>query len=329
MQTAENQTVSLRAIDGRLARLRITARHADSADCAAATGALTELLDAAGAGIETEIRASDSAPNAADIAFEAPLPGNAALDGITITRLRSFYPVVRSQLPGLDMALLSAAGPGIDDASLQAACHYARRFGRRLIDVVPPSQSVPQVLEDIDRRLDGWRERYPDLEFATVPVARLVGDLAAGKIKVDIVVAPPVFAGILTEVAGVLSGAAALASETRLEKNVLSVRAAGTDGKVPPVAAIILAAADLLVWLGRLEVSGRIVRGFARTLEYGCHTAEFSVMSPYASKLDAGEFAAVVASKLDDSPRTVELRQPGNEPRNKPAATRHLRIVRN
>lgn len=329
MQTAENPTVSLRAIDGRLAKLQISARHAGSPDSAAAAAALSELLDAAGAGIATEICVSDRAAGAADIVFDAPVPGATALAGITIARLRSFYPVVRSQLPGLDLALLSAKGPAIDDASLDAACLYARRFGRRRIDVVLPSQGVTQALEDIDRRLDGWRQRYPDLDFAAVPVARLVGEFAAGKSVVDVVLAPPGFAEILKEVAKTLCGAAGLATETRFADDIASVCADNGEGGIPPAAAIILGAADLLVWLGRTETSGRIVRSFARTLEYGCHTAEFSVMSPYASKLDACEFAAVVASRLDDSPRTLEIRQPGNELRNKPAASRHLKIVRN
>lgn len=328
MQTAENSTVSLRAIDGRLASLRIVARHADSPDGAAAAAALTGLLDAAGAGISTEIRVSESATDAASIVFEALLPGGVAVDGITITRLRSFYPVVRSQLPGLDLALVAAKGPGIDDASLDAACRYARRFGRRRIDVVAPSQGVTQVLEDVDRRLDDWRERYPELEFATVPVARLIGEFAAGKSKVDVVVAPPVFADILEEVASVLSGAAGLATVSRFENGVVSVSADVVDGDVPPAAALILSIADLLVWLGRADVSVRIVNGWARTLEHGCHTGEFRVMSPYSRKLDACEFATVVASRLNDTPRTLVMRQPGNEPSDRPAASGHLRLVR-
>ena len=327
MQAAEKQTVSLRAIDGRLANLQIVARHADSPASAEAASALIELLDAAGCGISAASRVVENAPTDSHLAFESDLPGIAKLDGITVTRLRSFYPVVRSQLPGLDLALLSAASPAIDDATIDAACLYARRFGRHQIDVVPPSQGVAQVVEDIDRRLDDWRERYPDLEFSTVPVARLIGEFAAGKGKVDVVVAPPVFADILAEVAGVMSGAASLATRSHFDKGRITVSANDKGHDVAPAAGMILGAADLLVWLGRSDASGRLIRGWARTLEHGCHTPEFRVMSPYSSRLDAQEFIAVVGSRLDDTPRTLDLQLPGKPSATKPAPGRHLRLV--
>ena len=101
------------------------------------------------------------------------------------------------------------------------------------------------------------------------------------------------------------------------------------DGDMPDVrpSALILAAADLLVWLCRTDAAGRIVNGWARTLEHGCHTAEFDVMSPYSRQLDADEFAGVVASHLDEQPRALKLRQPGTGTRNPRATGRHLRLV--
>lgn len=91
--------------------------------------------------------------------------------------------------------------------------------------------------------------------------------------------------------------------------------------------AIILAAADLLVWLGRTDAAGRIVNGWARTLEHGCHTAEFSVLSPYSRQLDADEFVSVVTSQLDSMPRSLKLRQPGIHTRRPRATGGHLRLV--
>ena len=99
------------------------------------------------------------------------------------------------------------------------------------------------------------------------------------------------------------------------------------NDEVPPAAAMILGVADLLVWLGRSDVGGRIVNGWARTLEHGCHTKEFRVMSPYSHRLEATEFVAVVASRLNDTPRTLKLRQPGGVQTIQPPAGRHLRLV--
>lgn len=326
MQTAENRTVSLRAIDGRLARLQITARHAAAPDSGAIAAAMTELLGAAGAGIPTAIVTDDSLATATDMAFEAAVPGGALLDGLTVTRVRAFYPVIRSQLPGLDLALISAAGPGIDNATLDAACRYARRFGRRRVDIVPPSQGPGQVVDDINRRLEDWGERYPDLELATVPVATLIGQFAAGRSKADVVVATPVFADIIGEVTSVLSGAAGLVTTTRFAAGTVAVGTSCAGESVTPAAAIILAVADLLTWLGRQDVAGRIVNAWARTLEYGCHTAEFRVMSPYSRQLDGAEFVAVVASRLGDTPRSLKLAQPGTSTERAPAG-RHLKLV--
>ena len=119
------------------------------------------------------------------------------------------------------------------------------------------------------------------------------------------------------------------AAEPELEGIITAEAASYGDDEMPAVrpSTLILASADLLVWLGRPQPAGRIVDGWARTLEHGCHTAEFSVLSPYSRQLDAHEFAEVVASRLGEQPRALQLRQPGAD-RQKPQATgSHLRLV--
>ena len=61
MQTAENQTVSLRAIDGSLARPRITASHDCAPESAALANAIGELLAAAGEAAAAERRLAGDA----------------------------------------------------------------------------------------------------------------------------------------------------------------------------------------------------------------------------------------------------------------------------
>ena len=105
MQTAENQTVSLKAIDGIPAGLEIVAACPASPEATAAAGAVGLLLDAARAGIQC--RADVSLEPGVPVSLGAPAPVGETLDNVTITRFRAFYPVVRSQLGGLDLAVVT------------------------------------------------------------------------------------------------------------------------------------------------------------------------------------------------------------------------------
>lgn len=318
MQTTENRTVSLKAIDGSSAGLEITARCPASAEARSAATAVGRLLDAARAGIRCRTDASTEPGKT--VSLSAPAPAGETLGEVSITRVRAFYPIVRSQLGGLDLAVVTPGdGDDIDAAAVRAAAAYATRFGRSRIHVV-----------DGDIDVDAWQSRYPDLEFIVMPAAKLIGRFAAGRAAAEIVIAPPAFAAIVGEVASALSGAAALTTVTRFSDAGITAGAAmHGDGDAPAVrpSALILAAADLLVWLGRADAAGRIVNGWARTLEYGCHTAEFDVMSPYSRRLDADEFSGVVASYLDEQPRALKLRQPGTDTRQPRATGGHLRLV--
>ena len=326
MQTAENRTVSLRAIDGRLASLSISAVYAEGSDAGPVIASIGQLLDEAGAGIGIRPVAAGGRDTGPEITLTAALPAGVDAPGTTITRLRSFYPIVRTQLPGLDLAVVASVGATVDDASIELACRHARRFGRRRIDVVPSPGTVVPVPGKLDRRLDDWRARFPELEFSVTPVASLLGQFATGKCDAEVIVAPAMFAEILEEVVGILSGAAGLATVYRFDEGRISVGAAKAANSLP-AAALILGVADLLAWLGRVDVSGLIVDAWARTLEYGCHTADFRVMSPYARRLDGSEFTQVVASRLNESPRTLRLIQPGRGRASQQPPGQHLRLV--
>ena len=319
VQTAENRTVSLKAIDGLTAGLEIRTTGPASIEAQAVAAAVGRLLDAARAGMRC--RSDASAAPGAPVSIGAAGPTGESFDGVSITRIRAFYPIVRSKLGGLDLAVVtSERGDSVDPDAIRAAAAYATRFERRRIHVVAG--------DELD--VDALQARHPELDFIVMPVAKLIGRFAAGRNEAEVVVAPPEFATILTEVAGVLSGAATLATVTRFSAAGITVEAASHgDEDMPAVrpSALILAAADLLVWLGRSQPAARIVNGWARTLEHGCHTAEFSVLSPYSRQLDADEFAEVVASRLGEQPRALQLRQPGTD-RQKPRTTgSHLRLV--
>jgi len=319
VQTAENRTVSLKAIDGLQTGIEIRTTGPASVEGQAVAAAVGRILDAARAGIR--YRNDASLEPGAPVSVVASGPTGESFDGTSITRIRAFYPVVRSQLGGLDLAVVTPGhGDAVDTDTIRAAAAYAARFERRRIHLV--------TSDGID--VDAWQARHPELDFVVMPVAKLIGRFAAGRTGAEIVVAPPEFATIVSEVASVLSGAATLTTVTRFSATGITAEAAlHGDGDLPAVrpSALILAAADLLVWLGRADAAGRIVNGWARTLEHGCHTAEFSVLSPYSRQLDADEFAKVVSSHLGEEPRALQLSQPGTELRRPKPAGSHLRLV--
>ena len=70
------------------------------------------------------------------------------------------------------------------------------------------------------------------------------------------------------------------------------------------IASLLLAASDLLGWLGNVDSATRLSDGWRRTLEFGMHTDEFSLQNPCARELAPADFAAAVVERLGERPRT-------------------------
>lgn len=351
MQSLRTQRASLKAIDGSLASIEIVAtRHEDSVRDSAqdALRALGILIQAADAGIPYRM-AAESAHSESDAGrsdersgcrLSATLPGAAGPDGVTITRVRAFDPVMKSRLPGLDAAFVSAgadasAGTGSfgDSAAIDVARRYAHRYGWPRVHVLTDTAD-PRTLTD-DRDVESAPSGLPGTAIELMSAADAVASLAAGNAQMHVIVGDPRVIAIASRVASTLSGAEALVTEIEFAGDVLRARPATLTGAALdaaagglPLSALMLAAAELLPWLNRADAAARILNAWCRTIEFGSHTAEFPVASPCSKLLGTDEFTAAVIERLHEAPRSLRPMLPtGRSGRQRARRAPRLRLV--
>jgi hypothetical protein len=290
------------------------------------------------------------------LGFETKLVNEPRGGSHSITRIRAFDPIIRARLPSLDVAIvtdhptveeagLRAARPtelvpaelGYDEATVDRACRYALRFGRQRVQLLTSSRPSSIDARTVARLLDTFSERYPGLEIETLALTDVVRSFLSGSTSMAVMVAGASAGDVLREMASALSGVPALTTVTCFSGDTIT---AGVDTGCTSVAtttgdqlhkrpsALVLSLADLLVWLGREEAATRILNGWCRTVEHGCHTEELSLMHPGATRLDADELADAVIARLASQPRSLKARFTGSErARPRSRAVPHLHLV--
>ena len=272
----------------------------------------------------------------------------------SVTRIRAFDPLIRSRLQTLDVALVAeepdagelvprassardllAAAPGYSAATVDLACRYASRFGRQSIQLLTGSRPCAVELRATAQLVDTFRERYPELRLEALPVTDVLRRWLSGRASTAVIVAAPEARDVLFETAGALSGAPGLVTATHFSGDSLcagtSAGLAGAEHDGQPAvqpSALLLSLADMLIWLGREQSANRIVNGWCRTLEYGCHSQDFRLVRPDARCLDADGLADCVIQWMDAEPQSLKVRFVGNaRVRCGRRPARHLRVV--
>ena len=281
----------------------------------------------------------------------AALPGAPQTRALEIQRFRSFSPAIRSGFRNLDLVVVSdraegdsrparlvdaerAEGHGLDADTLDLACRYARRFERGSVQAVVGVDDGVYDNESLQQLLTSCSERWPGVVIELMTAPEAVAALMAGQTRLDVVATTYSTARIVAEIAASLSGARPLVTKATLRGNLITVQAPSDamadSGESPfPMSSYVLAAAELLVWLGQTEAVYRLLNGWCRALELGMHSAEVRVTHPYSRELDDDEFAAAVSERLGELPQGLSPHCPApREDRSLKRFAANLRLVR-
>lgn len=353
MQVSEEKAVSITAVDGGLADLYVEMSGFPVSDADGDRDRLATAIERiihAAAVPPIRVRHEAAAPGHTDAGMpklRAPQRFATRMPDITVSRIRSFEPFIKSGLRSLDVAIVTA-GPLNDPASaaaplrtgtwnapagdraecleglLDAACRYAVRFARQRVCLVAGQADVADVRRIDGGTLDRLSQRYPSLELKVTPARKALRSLLSGRTDLDVVAADCLSGELLIETAMQLGGAAELATETRFAGGMISVSPAASGREVTTAedeldacdrpAALLLAAVDLMMWLDQDVAAGRIMHSFCRNLERGCHTPELWLVSPCSRMLDTEEFEEVIISSLGERSEKLEPRGCGALP---------------
>ena len=305
MQAAENSKVFLKTIDGGLARVTLRtlagAAAAGDVDFLDTVGALGRVLAAFDTGL-----ALDPAPVVHGAGFDAGLLVSGVLPAgsptLTARRVRAFAPAISARTRGLDLLVLSspeAAASG-DAATVAAAAAFARRLGRERLCVVIEDGA------DAKAAVAGIAAADCPMAIEAQGLSEVCGRLAAGAASYDALLVPDAFLETVSAVAAGVAGSAGLVTECASHEDAVIVSAGlAGDSALPTLPGIVLAVAELLAVIGRVELGARLADAWCRAIESGVHTSDFEVTHPYARLVDDAEFADALIDLMGEVPRTL------------------------
>lgn len=334
MQAAEKQKFFLHSIDGGLARLRIRvvagAAAAGDTDLVDSLDALGRVLKAADARIGLDVM-----PTVDGWGYDAGLvvSGAAPFGGVSLTarRVRAFAPAIKSRSKDLDLLVVSVPGATseFDTDALAAAADVARRFGREQLCVLVDGDCEAAAATRTSLAA-GADSAGAGVVVDVRSIAAVAGAIAAGSAAFDTLLVPEPYLEVITAVAAGVAGSSALVTQlaTHDDAMIVSSGLAG-ESALPVFAGLVLATAEMLIALGRVEAGGCMADAWCRAVESGVHTADFDVTHPYDRLVDDAGFADALIECMGEAPRTVRPHFSGVSEQRKTARSRPaVRVIR-
>ncbi|QKK02047.1 MAG: NADP-dependent isocitrate dehydrogenase [Pseudomonadota bacterium] len=257
---------------------------------------------------------------------------------------RSLHPVLPSRHPGMDVLIVREneedTYAGIEHRQTaevtqclklisRPACeriaHYAfelaRLQGRRKVTCMT-KDNIMKVTDGLFHRVfDEIAENYPDIEAEHLIIDIGTALLADRPERFDVILAPNLYGDILSDVAAQITGSVGLGGSANIGEGCAMFEA--VHGSAPDIAGqdranpsgLLLAACEMLRYLGDVDSAQRIHNAWLVTLEDGVHTTD--IHRPGWSRAPVGtrEFAARICANLGRQPQLQTAFAPGELPR--------------
>ncbi len=189
---------------------------------------------------------------------------------------------------------------------------YARHHKRKKVTCFSKDNIMKFSDGLFHRVFDEIAKEYPDLENE-----HWIVDIGAAKLAdtpevFDVVVMPNLYGDILSDVAAQISGSVGLCGSANIgEKGAMfeaihgsAPRRAGQNVANP--SGLLLAAVQMLSYLGENRVAERVHNGWLKTLEQGIHTYDVFEEGVSKEKVGTREFARAVAKYLGSKPERLK-----------------------
>ncbi|MGY6631315.1 MAG: NADP-dependent isocitrate dehydrogenase [Wenzhouxiangella sp.] len=222
---------------------------------------------------------------------------------------------------------------------IRYAFELARAQGRQRVDCMT-KDNIMKLTDGVFHRC--FREiasEYPEIEARHLIIDIGTALLADRPETFDVIVAPNLYGDILSDVAAQLSGSVGLAGSANIGDGVAMFEA--VHGSAPDIAGrdlanpsgLLLAAVEMLHYLGDVDSAERIQTAWEKTLADGLHTGDIFEQGRSRLRLGTEAFAQAVIDRLP--PATAQARPeavhgwpnqsaPANAPTPPPAIDKQL-----
>jgi isocitrate dehydrogenase (NAD+) len=188
------------------------------------------------------------------------------------------------------------------DRSLRSAFNYAKKHGRKKITVVHKANILKftgGLFLDVAEQM---APEYPELIFDTKIVDNMAMQMVMNPHQFDVIVTTNLFGDILSDLASGLVGGLGLAPGANIGDGVALFEA--VHGSAPDIAgqnianpaALMLAGAMMLEYLGEIKASKRIEKAIANVIESGKNVTKDINSSSY---IGTDKFADAILNELD------------------------------
>ena len=194
---------------------------------------------------------------------------------------------------------------------IRYAFEYARRYGRSKVTTFT-KDNIMKLTDGLFHRIfDEVASEYPDLESE-----HWIVDIGAAKLAdtpsiFDVIVLPNLYGDILSDVAAEIAGSVGMAGSANIGTNTAMFEA--IHGSAPLIArqnianpsGLLLAAVQMLAYIGQGDVATRVHNAWLRTIEEGVHTYDIFDSSVSTERVGTKEFADAVIARLGEAPTTL------------------------
>ncbi|MDX1625013.1 MAG: NADP-dependent isocitrate dehydrogenase [Wenzhouxiangellaceae bacterium] len=215
------------------------------------------------------------------------------------------------QTPEVTQCLKLISRPGCERI-VRYAFELARTQGRGTVHCLS-KDNIMKITDGLFHRVfDEIAAEYPDIEAKHLIIDIGTALLAERPQMFDVIVAPNLYGDILSDVAAQVSGSVGLGGSANIGDGYAMFEA--VHGSAPDIAGkdianpsgLLLAACEMLRYLGRDEVAKTIQDAWLATLEEGLHTADLYREGHSARRVGTTEFAEAVCERLGRSPERIE-----------------------
>jgi isocitrate dehydrogenase len=195
---------------------------------------------------------------------------------------------------------------------IRYAFEYARRYNRHKVTCFTKDNIMKLTDGTFHRIFDEVAKEYPDIENEHWIVDIGAAKLADSPEQFDVIVVPNLYGDILSDVAAQIAGSVGLAGSSNIGDGVAmfeaihgsAPRRAGQNVANP--SGLILAAVQMLVYIGQGDVATRVHNAWLKTIEDGIHTYDIFNPSVSIEKVGTKEFADAVIKRLGQFPEKLK-----------------------
>ena len=195
---------------------------------------------------------------------------------------------------------------------IRYAFEYARRYNRHKVTCFTKDNIMKLTDGTFHRIFDDVAREYPDIENEHWIVDIGAAKLADSPEQFDVIVMPNLYGDILSDVAAQIAGSVGLAGSSNIGDGVAMFEA--IHGSAPRRAGqnlanpsgLLLAAVQMLVYIGQGDVAARVHNAWLKTIEDGIHTYDIFDPAVSSKKVGTREFADAVIENLGKYPQKLK-----------------------